>query len=115
MIGNLLMGHVHGLFPGHVAPAAVWLIRMVLADKGRRSMASEASASEVTHSLFGRRLTVRVMASGAGKPVSTLSLARALQQRFPLTRRSALWPQLAGTNKVSYKFGQIVARHERGE
>ena len=99
MVGHLFMGHVSCLFPGHVAPAAVGLIGVVLADEGRLSMAGEATASEVGYPLFGRRRIVRVMTSGAGKPVSALSLALALQQRFPLAGRSAVGAQLAGSEQ----------------
>ena len=53
MIGDLLVCHVAGLFPGHMAAAAVWLIRMVLADESGLSVAGKTSASKVRDPLFG--------------------------------------------------------------
>ena len=52
MIGDLLVCHVAGLFPGHMAAAAVWLIRMVLADESGLSMAGKTSPSKPGDSLF---------------------------------------------------------------
>src|ERR1700722_14689513 len=101
MICHLLVGHISGLFPRHVAAATVGYLRVMLANKGRLSVAGEAPASEVPPPPLGRGRTVRVMTRGAGKPVSTLSLTLALQQRFPLAGCSAVRTQLAGVNKVS--------------
>jgi hypothetical protein len=53
MIGDLLMSHVAGFFPGHVAAAAVRLIRVVLADESRLSVAGKTSASKIGDPLFG--------------------------------------------------------------
>jgi hypothetical protein len=78
-------------------------------------MAGKASASEITDPLFGRRRIMRVMTGGAGKPVSALSLALTLQQRFPLACRSAVRAQLSGVNKVSYIFREVLARDESGQ
>src|ERR1700744_3539835 len=52
MIGDLLVCHVAGLFPGHMAAAAVWLIRVVLADESGLSMAGKTSPSKPGDSLF---------------------------------------------------------------
>ena len=112
MIGDLFVCHVAGLFPGHVAAAAVRLIRVVLADESRLSVAGKTSASKVCDSLFGWRRSVRVVTSDTGKPVSAFFLALALQQSFPLTGCSALGTQLARVNKVSYVIGEILARQE---
>src|SRR3984893_6006229 len=78
-------------------------------------MAGEASASEISDPLFGGRRIVRVVAGDAGETVSALSLALALQQRFPLAGRSAVGAQLSGVNEVSYVIGKIFARHECSE
>src|ERR1700722_14300453 len=101
MIRHLLMGHVSGLFPRHVAAATVEHLRVMLADEGRLSVTGEAPASEVAYPLLGGGRTVRIMTRRAGKPVSTLSLTLALQQSFPLAGCSAVRTQLAGVNKVS--------------
>jgi len=53
MIGDLLMCYVAGLFPGHMAAAAIWLIRVVFADESGLSVTGKASPSEVCHPLFG--------------------------------------------------------------
>jgi hypothetical protein len=73
-------------------------------------MTSETTASEVAYPLFRWRRAVWVVTSGASKPVSTLSLAFALQKRFPLARRPAIRAQLAGKNKVGYIIREIFAR-----
>ena len=90
VVSHLFVGHVFCFFTGHVTAATVGLIRMVFGDEGRRSMAGEASASEISNPLFGRRRMVRIVTGGAGKTISALSLALTLQQRFPLAGRSAV-------------------------
>ena len=115
MVGHLFMGHVSAFFARHVTAATVWLIGVVPGDEGWCSMAGEASASEIRDTLFGRRRIVRVVAGGTGKTISALSLALALQQRFPLAGRSAVGAQLSGVNEVSYVTGKILAGHESSE
>src|SRR5580704_15919634 len=78
-------------------------------------MAGEASASEISDPLFGGRRIVRVVAGDAGETVSALSLALALQQRFPLAGRSAVGAQLSGVNEVSYVVGKIFSRDESSQ
>jgi hypothetical protein len=85
---------------------------MVFGNERRRSMADEASASEISDPLFGRRGMVRVVAGSAGKTISALSLALTLQQRFPLAGRSGVRAQLSGVNEVSYIIGKIFAGRE---
>jgi hypothetical protein len=98
-----------------VTLATVWLIGVVPGDKGWCSMASEASASEITDTLFGRRRIVRIVAGGTGETVSALSLALALQQRFPLAGRSSIGAQFSGVDEVSYIIGKILARDESSQ
>ena len=52
---------------------------MVFTDETRRSMAREALASKVANPLFRRHRGVRIVTSGASKPVPALPLAFALQ------------------------------------
>src|SRR5271163_575272 len=61
MIGDLFVCHVAGFFPGHVAAAAVGLIRVVLADESRLSVAGQTSASKVGDPLFRWRRRVRIV------------------------------------------------------
>jgi hypothetical protein len=58
---------------------------------------------------------MRVMTSGAGKPVTAFLLTFALEQRLPLAGRSAFRTQFAGADKVSYIIGEILARKEVGQ
>ena len=79
MVGHLFVGNISGFFAGHVAAATVRLIRMVRGDESRRTMAGETTASKISDPLSGSRRIVRVVASGAGETISTLSLALTLQ------------------------------------
>jgi hypothetical protein len=53
MIGDLLVCYVGRLLPGHVAAIAVQLIRVVLADESRLSVAGKTPASKVRDPLSG--------------------------------------------------------------
>ena len=58
---------------------------------------------------------MRIVAGGTGKTVSALSLALALQERFPLAGRSSIGAQFSRVNEVSYIVGKILARHESSQ
>ncbi len=115
MVGHLFVSHVCGFFAGHVTADTVRLVGMVFGDEGRFSVTGEASVSKINASLFDRRRTVRVVAGGAGKTISALSLALTLQKRFPLAGRSAVRAQLSGVNEVSDIIGKILAGEESSE
>ncbi len=107
VVGDLLMGHVSGFFARHVTAAAVRLIGVVLGNKGWGTMAGKAAASEVGDPLLGGGRGVRIVTGGTGKPVPALSLALALQERFPLAGRPSLRAQFSRVDKVSHIIGRF--------